>query len=138
MSQTHYPEKWIERLCNMLEIPLDNQIKRFFTAWGKSEGGVSTWNPLNTTNHVHSQAHGDWQNTDLNSVGVCNFNHQWQGLCATVDTIQQAAFSDLLISLRHVKANGTSAEEIVQGHESALRLWGTNPQTMLDVLASMP
>lgn len=137
MAQTHLPEKWIERLCNMLEIPIDHQIMRFFQAWQKSEGGTARWNPLNVTNHVHSQAHGDWQQGDYNSTGVCNFNHQWQGLCSTIDTIQQDTFSDLLISLRHVKANQSSAEEVVEGHESAIRVWGTNPQTMLDVLSTL-
>jgi hypothetical protein len=145
MAQTHLPEKWIERLRANLEIPQDHQTYRFFTAMQKAEGSVTPtnplakWNPLNTTNHVHSDAHGAWQeDQDFNSSGVCNFNHPWQGILATVDTFAQPAFADLLVALRQVLANGTTAEEIVNTYATLIKThWGTNPQTMLDVLKTL-
>lgn len=140
VAQTHLPEKWIERLRSMLEIPQDHQTYRFFMAMQKAEGGTARWNPLNTVNHIHSQAHGDWQSSpDYNSTGVCNYNHPWQGIVATVDTFQQPTWVDLLKALRQAKASGTTAEEIVNQFGSAIQQhWGTNPQTMLNVLKSIP
>lgn len=136
-AQTHYPEKWIERLCAILEIPVNHQIVRFFTAWGRAEGGSATWNPLNTTNHVQSKAHGNWQTNDYNTTTVANFNHPWQGVLATADTMEQDVFHSLAVSLRQAKANGATAEQLVSANSAAIKTWGTNPQTMLDVLKSV-
>jgi hypothetical protein len=136
-TQTHYPEKWIERLCSILEIPNNHQIVRFFTAWGRAEGGAAMWNPLNTTNHVQSKAHGSWQTNDYNTTTVANFNHAWQGVLATADTLEQDVFHSLVVALRQAKASGTTAEQLVNANQSAIKTWGTNPQTMLDVLKSV-
>jgi len=120
----------------MLEIPLDHEIVRFFTAMQRAEGGNARWNPLNTVNHIHSQAHGDWQSSpDYNEVGVCNYNHPWQGIVALVDTLQQPLWGDFLYGLRHAKANGTTAEELVDKYGSTIKQhWGTNPTLMLTLL----
>lgn len=134
MSQTHLPEKWIERIRAILEIPQDHQTYRFFQAWQRAEGGTAHWNPLNTTNHVHSQAHGDWQGADYNTTGVCNYYHGWQGILATIDTLEQAPFAGLATALRQAQANGTTAEEIVEQNETAIRQWGTNPALVLTLL----
>lgn len=135
-SQTHLPEKWIERMDAMLEIPPYHEVWRFWTAMAISEGGTARWNPLNTVNHIHSQAHGDWQSSpDYNSVGVCNYNHPWQGIMATVDTLEQSAWVDFLKVLRQAKTNGTKAEAIVDQFGALIQQqWGTNPQTIRDVL----
>lgn len=140
MAQTHLPEKWIERLDAMLEIPATHQVYRFWMAMQRAEGGTARWNPLNTVNHVHSQAHGDWQSTpDYNSTGVCNYNHPWQGILATVDTLEQPAWSNFLVTLRQAKANGTTAEEIVNEYGSLIQQhWGTNPNLMLQLLSEIP
>lgn len=136
MAQTHLPERWIERLCSMLEIPLDHEITRLFTAWARAEGGTARWNPLNTVNHLHSGAHGDWQSSpDYNSTGVANYNHPWQGILATVDIFEQDSWHDFIVALRHAKIEGTTAEEIVNQWGSLIKSeWGTSPQTLLDVL----
>ncbi len=139
MSQTHLPEKWIERLRAVLEIPQDHQTYRFFQAMQIAEGGTARWNPLNTVNHVHSQAHGDWQSTpDYNTTGVCNYNHPWQGVLATVDTFEQPTWSNLLVALRQAHNTLTTAEELVEEYGSTIQShWGTNPQTMLAVLKTL-
>ena len=137
MAQTHLPEKWVERIAAICEIPMSHEVLRFFTAWQKSEGGNATWNPLNTTNHVRSTAHGDWQTGDYNSVGVANYNKAFEGVLATADTLLQDSFHDLVISLRHAKANGDTAEDLVKANRSEISLWGTNPDTMLDVLKNV-
>ena len=137
MSQTHLPEKWIERLRAMLEIPQDHQTYRFFQAQQRAEGGLARWNPLNTTNHVHSDATGDWQGADYNSIGVCNYVKAYQGILATADTFMQAAFHDLLVALRGAQASGQTAEQIVAANQTAIKTWGTSPSLMLDVLKTI-
>src|SRR3954464_738736 len=107
MAQTHLPAKWVEKTAAVCEIPMDHEILRFFTAWQKSEGGTATWNPLNTTNHVMSTAHGEWQSGDYNSTGVANYNKAFEGVLATADTLLQDVFHDLVVSLRQAKANGS-------------------------------
>jgi hypothetical protein len=138
MPQTHLPEAWIERTAAICRIPMTHEILRFFTAWQKSEGGNARWNPLNVTNHVHSTAHGDWQQEqDYNPIGVCNFNKAFEGIMATSDTLLQDVFSTLVVSLRQAKADGTKAEELVVDNATAIKTWGTNPTTMLDVLKTV-
>ncbi len=140
MAQNHLPEKWIERICAMLKVPIDHEIVRLFTAWQKAEGGTARWNPLNTVNHIHSQAHGDWQSSpDYNKVGVCNYNHPWQGIVAHVDTFEQPAWGDFLYGLRHAKQSITTAEELVEEYGTIIKdHWGTSPALMLQILKSTP
>lgn len=137
-TQTHLPEKWIERLCSILEIHINHEVIRFFTAWAKAEGGDAEWNPLNTTNHVKSLAHGEWQAEDYNTTTVANYNHPWQGVLATADTLEQTVFGTLVYNLRHAKANNWTAEEIVQKSATDLKNWGTGSQLILDVLKTTP
>jgi hypothetical protein len=137
MSQTHLPERWIERVRANLEIPQDHQTYRFFEAWAVAEGGTARWNPLNTTNHVTSTAHGEWQGTDYNTIGVCNYNKAWQGILATVDTLEQTLFGDLLVDLRQAQANGTTAEQLVKQNSAAIKTWGTSPTLFLQVLETI-
>lgn len=139
-AQTHYPEKWIERMCSMLEIPVSHEIVRLFTAWAKAEGGNARWNPLNTVDHIHSQSFSDWQSSpDYNSTGVCNYNHPWQGIVAHVDTFEQSAWANMLIALRHAKANDTTAEEIVNQFGNTIKThWGTSPALMSEILKNLP
>lgn len=138
MSQTHLPERWIERVRAVLEIPQDHQTYRFFKAWAVSEGGTARWNPLNTTNHVHSTAQGEWQGADYNTSGVCNYAKGWQGILATIDTLEQALFADLVVALRQAQANGTTAEQLVARNRTAIHTWGTNPDLMLQILKDTP
>lgn len=136
MAQAHLPEKWIERLCAMLEIKVTHEMVRLFTAWQRAEGGLARWNPLNTVNHLHSQAHGDWQSSpDYNSTGVCNYNHPWQGIVAHVDTFEQTVWSDVLVALRQAHNTLTTAEELVEEYGNVIQQhWGTSPGLMLEIL----
>ena len=138
MAQTHLPEKWIERVRACLEIPQDHETYRFFEAWARAEGGTARWNPLNTTDHIRSDANGEWQGSDYNTIGVCNYNKAWQGVLATVDTLEQTLFADLVVALRQAQANGQTAEKIVSANSAAIKTWGTSPTLMLEVLKAIP
>lgn len=140
MSQKHLPQNWIQKLCVELSVTgwitgnFPHEAVRLFTAWAQAEGGTAQWNPLNTTDHV-SDGFGAWQAADYNSVGVCNFNNPWQGIAATAATfLSNQAFTVLLEAIRALGTSGKTAEQIVQGHETAIKTWGTNPNTILEVL----
>lgn len=144
MSQKHLPQNWIQKLCVQLSVQgwttgtFPHQIVRLFTAWAQAEGGTAQWNPLNTTDHV-TDAFGAWQGPDYNSVGVCNFNNPWQGIAATAATfLSNTAFALLLEAIRNAETSGQTAEQIVQGHETAIKTWGTSPATILAVLKTTP
>lgn len=141
MPQTHLPEKWIERVCDLLEIPQNHQTLRFFTAWQRAEGGEARWNPLNTTLRLSGTV--DWTDpTDYNNIGVRNFEYAIAGVCATALTFQQRTnkgllFGGLLTSLRQAKTADKTAEQLVTENESQIRLWGTDATLMLEVLKSI-
>lgn len=137
VTQTHLPEKWIERTRAMLEIPNNHETYRFFQAWQKSEGGTAKWNPLNTTLDLGSQ----WtESQNYNSTGVRNYRYAIVGIVAIVLTLNQRKvdgslmYDTLLKNLR----NGTlTAEQVVQNSQADIKLWGTSPTTMLSVLSGI-
>lgn len=136
-TQTHLPEKWIERIRANLEAANNHQTYRFFEAWQKAEGGNARWNPLNTTLSLGSQ----WDEpTDYNSTGVKNYKYAVVGIVATVLTLNQRnadgslRFDTLLKNLRN---SSLTAEQIVQNSKANIQLWGTNPDTVLSVLKTI-
>lgn len=139
-SQSHLPDKWIVRLCQLLEIIVTHQVTRFFEAWAKSEGGTAKWNPLNSTLALGGTV--NWTETaDYNSVGVRNYKYGIVGIVATALTLQQRTasnaltFGTLLSNLRNGKL---TAEQIVENSIANISLWGTNPDTILSVLKTIP
>lgn len=141
MSDMHLPSHWKEKLCAALSIPgwrngvFPHQVMRFFEAQARAEGGTARWNPCNSTEHVHSTDFGDWQTSpDYNSVGVCDYKTQALGIMATAVTFLSPKFAALLDALRLADVNGTTAEQLVEQHRSEIKLWGTNPDLMLQLL----
>lgn len=141
---SHLPSHWIEKLCAILSVDgwrtgvFPHQVTRFFTAWAQAEGGTAAWNPLNTTEHVHSTDFGDWQTSpDYNSVGVANYKTQALGIMATSVTLLAGRFDSLLGDLRTADTTGATAEDLVKGHEVEIKTWGTSPTLMLEVLKTV-
>lgn len=143
-SSSHYPSHWVEKLCAMLSVEgwrtgvFPHQVVRFFTAQGKAEGGNATWNPLNTTEPVESTDFGHWYTSpDYNSIGVRNYKTPALGIMATSVTYLSGKFDLLLNDLRTADATGITAEQLVQNHRAEIKLWGTSPDLMLQLLAEM-
>lgn len=144
MANTHLPDHWIQKVMVGLSVPgwisghFYHQIIRFFTAWAVAEGGTAEWDPLNTTDHI-SDAWGAWYGQDYNSTGVVNFETPWKGIVGTYATLlESAVFIDVVNDLRHAEANSLTAEQLVTRNRSAIRTWGTNPDTMLAILKGTP
>jgi hypothetical protein len=135
-SQTHLPDKWIERTRANIEAVNNHQTYRFFEAWQKSEGGTAKWNPLNTTLDLGTQ----WTEGNYNSIGVKNYKYAIVGIVAIALTLNQRKadgslmYATLLSNLRN---SSLTAEQIVNASRADIQLWGTNPDTMLNVLKSI-
>jgi hypothetical protein len=127
MSQTHFPPNWDGRLLAVVGAdPGYQQGRRLLGAWATAEGGTAKWNPLNTTYGLPGA-------TDYNSVGVKNYRRPTEGVCATALTLVNGYYPHILAALQ----GGTrTAEQIVNDFPDEFRRWGTNPQTILEVLAS--
>lgn len=78
----------------------------------QAEGGDAKGNPLNTTQTMPGS-------TDFNSVGVQNFINPGEGIDATVKTLKQSRFDDIVHAFT---ANRPAAEIISIWGDSE---WGT-------------
>ena len=137
MTQTHLPPQWRQRLLAIvnghgwLQGTFFPEGMRFLAAWAQAEGGTAAWNPLNTTLHVSSGI-VPWQSSpDYNSAGVCNYKKPTYGVMATAATLVNGFYDGILGDLQ----NGTkTAEQITNDRWDEIKTWGTNPQTIIDVL----
>ena len=77
--------------------------------WQRREGGTAAFNPLNTTQRAPGA-------TSYNSVGVRNYRSQQQGLNATVETLRNGRYTDILHAL-------TKSQPL--GSQASLKTWGT-------------
>jgi hypothetical protein len=91
-------------------------------AWQRAEGTPAAFNPLATTRHAPGA-------TDMNEVGVKNFRSYEQGLQATIDTLRNGLYGNVLAALR----DGTSATRVAQAIADSP--WGTG-DAVKNVLAS--
>lgn len=132
MTQTHLPPQWQQRLLAVVNGhgwdtgSFYPEGLRLLEAWQRAEGGTAQWNPLNTTFYLPGS-------TNYNTAGVKNYARATDGVCATGLTLVNGNYNGILGDLQ----NGTkTAEQIVHDRWAQFQTWGTNPQTILDVLAS--
>lgn len=141
--QTHYPPNWIERLCANLNVhgwlddAIPHEVVRFFTAWGRAEGGTATWNPLNSTLHIRGGTYS-WQGADYNDAHVCNYTKPTLGVMATAATLLNGYYNSLVGALQGALDSGLTAEQIAAQHRDELLTWGTSPDVILGVLKTLP
>jgi hypothetical protein len=78
-------------------IPNPNQFQiQFMKAWRQHEGGKAAWNPLNTTlNATNAQPY--------NYVSVKNYPDRQTGLKATIDTLKNRRYSNIITSIKNIK-----------------------------------
>lgn len=99
-------------LLRQLGLPQTSENMRAMTAWQQAEGTSASFNPLATTRHAPGA-------TDINEVGVKNFVSYEQGLRATIDTLRNGLYGNILAALR----DGTSARRVAQAIADSP--WGT-------------
>jgi hypothetical protein len=131
MAQTHLPPNWEQRVHaginghGWLTGQFPAEALRLYAAWAKAEGGLAQWNPLNTTYPLPNS-------TMYNSSNVRNYSRPTEGVCATVLTLVNGFYPGILGDLQ---GGQKTAVEIVNDNADEFRTWGTNPDTILAVLA---
>lgn len=85
-------------LLKGLGYPVTAANLSFLNAWMRREGGGGANNPLNTTQRMTGS-------TSFNSVGVQNYANIATGVQATIKTLRNGRYGDLLTALQSGKAD---------------------------------
>jgi hypothetical protein len=99
-------------LLARLGMPQTAENVRALVAWQQAEGTRAAFNPLATTQ-------GSPGASDFNSVGVKNYTSYAQGLDATVTTLRNGRYGEILAAL----LDGRSASRLASAVEGSP--WGT-------------
>src|SRR5262249_2216526 len=91
------PQSWEVSLLQALGMPVTKANVQSVVSWEAAEGGnwqnTATYNPLNTTQAEPGSA-------PMNSVGVQAYDSWSSGLQATVATLHNGSYGDILSALR--------------------------------------
>lgn len=104
--------KWAGDLLDRLGMPKTAENQRALIAWARAEGTAASFNPLATTQGASGAS-------NFNSVGVKNYPSYEVGLDATVKTLRNGRYENILAALRR----GTNAIDVGQAVEDSP--WGT-------------
>lgn len=115
-------------MLQLLIAPVNEQNTRFLDAWAQSEGGMASYNPLNTTYPL------PWT-TDYNPVHVKNYNNSIEGISATAITLSRD--SGYLGLWKDLQNGSWMAEQLVERNRDAISHWGTSPALILKVLQNL-
>lgn len=111
------PAQWERLILRGIGAPATPQNLRFLDAWQKAEGGGTAnnanFNPLNTTQGASGAG-------SINSVGVKSYRDPGQGIRATVQTLLNGHYGDIVSGLRSGRA---SAQSLASSR--SLSTWGT-------------
>ena len=97
LSNSYTPITWAKALLEQLGMPLTSQNVAAVTAWELAEGGhwhnTAHYNPLDTTMPEPGA-------TSMNSVGVKAYVSWAQGFVATIATLRNGYYGQILAALR--------------------------------------
>lgn len=117
VNGTYSPLSWAKALLQKLHMPVTGPNVAAVTAWELAEGGhwhnSAHYNPLNTTQTMPGS-------TSMNSVGVKAYASWAQGFAATLKTLHNGYYEDILAALRR----GDDAQAVADAVASSP--WGTN------------
>jgi len=121
-SYTPSPDRaqWATDVLNRLGLPVTSENLKALAAWAQAEGTNAGYNPLATTQSMPGA-------TNFNSVGVKNYLSYADGVQATVTTLTNGHYANILAALQA----GNSATAV--GQAVANSPWGTG-QGVLRVL----
>lgn len=132
---THFPPGWVDRVRAGLKIPLTEESRILFVAWGRVEGGNAKWNPLNSTLWV--------QNFTLlpnyNDIPVRNYAYEVAGVAATILTFINRAGGVMTYGgiLGDLQAGIKAADQIVMDRAAQFQTWGTDTRLLLEVISDV-
>ena len=107
-------QTWAQQLLKSLGVPVTDANVQSLVKWENKEGGnwnnTASYNPLNTTQNEPGAK-------SMNSVGVKAYTSWQQGFQATVETLKNGYYPDILAALMSGRG--------MTGHEKGLQTWGT-------------
>lgn len=139
MAQTHLPPNWQDRVVVGINGTPNGETRRFLMAQQQAEGGTAKWNPCNNTLWVQNFT----DLPDYNDAKVRNYSFPNVGVAAHVLTLTShrpdgtLVYGRLVNELQNASASGHTAEQIVANAKADIQTWGTNPDLMLQILASL-
>jgi hypothetical protein len=105
--------KFYKAVLRGIGAPESDNNLRFFAAWRQAEGANALFNPFNTTQPMEGA-------TNYNKARVKNYVSEEQGIAATVKTLTNGYYKDIVADLRaDSPANKTAA------NHTQLKVWGT-------------
>jgi hypothetical protein len=104
--------QWATDLLNRLGMPVTAENIKALAAWAQAEGTKAGFNPLATTQAMPGAS-------SFNGVGVKNYASYADGLQATVATLTNGRYANILAALRA----GNSAVAVAQAVANSP--WGT-------------
>jgi len=111
------PANWQAQLLRGIRAPVTPQNVRFLNEWHLREGGGdknnANFNPLNTTQGAPGAG-------SINSVGVKSYRSGQQGISATVATLLNGHYGDIVGGLRSGRATAAQL-----ANSPSLSVWGT-------------
>ena len=122
----HLPPDWRPKLLAVIGAKASDENLRLLDKWALAEGGTASWNPLNTTYPLPNA-------TNYNSTGVKNYKRPVEGICATALTLVNGYYNGILGELQ---SGALTAGEIVTKRSAEFKLWGTDPNHILALLAA--
>src|SRR5262245_31077995 len=107
---------WRERILAGVGVKPTLENLRFMDAWARAEGGTATNNPFNTTQRM---AGSTFYNQLGGGIGVQNYGTVQMGIDATVNTLTNGRYGNIIGALR----KGDSA--MAAANALANSPWGT-------------
>jgi hypothetical protein len=123
-----YSQQWAATFLTDIGAPVTSENIKFMNAWALQEGGGGKNNPLNTTQPGYGGTNAVWA-SKANTAGVKDYPTVDAGIQATVKTITNGKYNDILAGLK----SGTSALATAQGARS-LNTWGTGQAAVVKKL----
>src|SRR5215831_18398395 len=116
---------WAQGVLRGIGAPATPGNLKFLNAWQQAEGGGASFNPLNTTQPAGGAG-------SYNSVGVRNYRSPQQGVQATVRTLLNGHYDEIVSGMR----SGAHPAQLAAAVGASP--WGTSGATIASVLGSSP
>ena len=121
LTKTTTDDEFYKSVLKGVGAPITDENMKFMYAWRQAEGGKAKNNPFNTTQPKPNSTFYNClkKGTSGCKSGVRNYMSSKDGIDATIKTLQNGRYKNILDSLK----NGTSAEQTAMALKSSP--WGT-------------
>ena len=113
--------QWAKDVLTKLGMPVTSENVKAMNAWAQAEGTQARFNPIATTQRMPGT-------TNFNSVGVKNYSSYEDGVDATVTTLTNGRYANILSALRGGNDAVAVARAVADSpwgtHDGVLRVLG--------------